>query len=530
MASWLLAIALTGVINAPSDCMLIHFTADWCEPCKQLQPSLDQLKSQGWTIRTVNCDREPLLVRRFQIQQLPTLVIVRDSKELDRVVGAAPPQKLMERLAQATKTSLSASITPLAGQLESLPAQLEPLMKNLAASVPAVAAPSMTVRGQSPVANSLQGLNASVAQIQSAAETGLGSIAKLNEVGRNLQNSLQTNLENNLQNGAALLQSNSAPLQNVAPNPHAGRNQAHSTSPEQAVRRAHAATVRIRVDEPKSTAFGTGTIVDIHGEEALILTCGHLFRDMVAGSKVTVDLFAGQPQETNVPAEVIDWTANNGAEDIGLLSCRLPMRIEPVPLLPKGERVGLQQQLFSFGCDHGKAPSRRDTQVRSVNRYVGPPNIEIADAPAVGRSGGGLFDMQGRLVGVCNAADHEDNEGIYAAAEVVYAQINRLGLNHLFENSADSNVQLASASTTPSNSQFASLNSARQNQGAVSTASAEAPIRWPDQNQNPPAAAGVSAGAQQLICIVRGADGRDQVVTIDQPSSQLLQTIQTQAK
>ena len=69
---------------------------------------------------------------------------------------------------------------------------------------------------------------------------------------------------------------------------------------------------------------------------------------------------------------------------------------------------------------------------------------------AVGRSGGGLFDQQGRLIGVCNAADAEGNEGIYAAAQVVYAQINRLGLGHLFNDSAPTqtpDVQFASNST-----------------------------------------------------------------------------------
>ncbi len=73
-----------------------------------------------------------------------------------------------------------------------------------------------------------------------------------------------------------------------------------------------------------------------------------------------------------------------------------------------------------------------------------PANVEIIGAPALGRSGGGLFDQQGQLIGVCNAADTTDNEGIYAAAEVVYAQIERLGMTHLFDSqTAAPNTQLA---------------------------------------------------------------------------------------
>ena len=61
-----------------------------------------------------------------------------------------------------------------------------------------------------------------------------------------------------------------------------------------AVERARAATVRLRVHDGHGYGAGTGTIIDTHGEEALVLTCGHLFRETDGKGKIEVDLF-GRP-------------------------------------------------------------------------------------------------------------------------------------------------------------------------------------------------------------------------------------------
>jgi hypothetical protein len=81
-----------------------------------------------------------------------------------------------------------------------------------------------------------------------------------------------------------------------------------------------------------------------------------------------------------------------------------------------------------MGCDHGQAPSRRDSQVTKLNRYLGSANIETAGAPVQGRSGGGLFNRRGELVGVCFAADTELDEGLYCGIPVVHEQLRKLGL------------------------------------------------------------------------------------------------------
>ena len=281
---------------------------------------------------------------------------------------------------------------------------------------------------------------------------------------------------------------------------------------QKAITRAEAATVRIRVDEENTTAYGTGTIIDVHGDEALVLTCGHLFRHMKMHSQLTIDLFAGRSQPINIPAQLIDFKADAGDVDIGLISFKLPFAIDPVPLLPQSESLAVSQVAFSFGCDHGENPTRLDTQVKSINRYMGAPNVEIAGAPAVGRSGGGLFDHQGRLIGVCNAADATGDEGIYAAAEIVYAQIERLQLTHLFNDNAPAqSAPLQNAPVQFASNQIPVTPSAATN----SFSPAQVPVDQPS--------------ASQITCIVRDASGHEQIVRVNSPSPELLNAIYRQA-
>jgi hypothetical protein len=277
----------------------------------------------------------------------------------------------------------------------------------------------------------------------------------------------------------------------------------------------------------------------VHGDEALVLTCGHLFRDMLPGSQLTLDLFAGTPRQVNLVAQLIDFKADE--EDIALLSVRLPVKLEPVPILPRSEAVQKGQGVFTIGCDHGNNPSRHDTKISNVNRYLGAANIEIVGAPAVGRSGGGLFDAQGRLLGVCNAACKEDNEGIYAGIEVVYQQLARIGHAHLFEGAGN-----ASSTTASSVGQVSLASNTTPLQSGAANTPDPAPknsTRWPDEDprldvsQNVAPSPGLelvgsaptpSASSSSLVCVLRDASGQEKVLTIPKPSPALLQAIEQQ--
>jgi thiol-disulfide isomerase/thioredoxin len=199
-----------------------------------------------------------------------------------------------------------------------------------------------------------------------------------------------------------------------------------------AVARAEAATVRLRVFEEVGYGVGTGTVIDSHGDELLILTCGHLFRDNHGKTKIEVDLFHGG-ETTTFSGNVLDYDA--GDRDIALVTVRSNLKVEPVPVLANSVRLQNGASVFSFGCDRGANPSRRDTRITGINLYnqhLKLSNIEIAGAPIDGRSGGGLFDSQGNLIGVCNAADYDDDIGIYAGPGEVYWQLDRVSLQKLY--------------------------------------------------------------------------------------------------
>ena len=95
-------------------------------------------------------------------------------------------------------------------------------------------------------------------------------------------------------------------------------------------------------------------------------------------------------------------------------------------MIERGER------LTSVGCDRGENPTALATRVTNVDRYQGPPNIEASGAPVEGRSGGGLFNSAGQLVGVCFAADYEGNEGLYTALESIHDELDRLNLSDIY--------------------------------------------------------------------------------------------------
>ncbi len=77
------------VLNADKP-VLVDFYADWCGPCRQLAPTIEQLARQyegRAIVSKVNVDRHPELAGRYGIQSIPAVLFFKDGREVQRLVG-----------------------------------------------------------------------------------------------------------------------------------------------------------------------------------------------------------------------------------------------------------------------------------------------------------------------------------------------------------------------------------------------------------------------------------------------------------
>lgn len=191
------------------------------------------------------------------------------------------------------------------------------------------------------------------------------------------------------------------------------------------------ATVRLKVEDPEGISYATGTVIHSHSGESLVMTCGHVFRDSRGTGRITAEYGFDQGRIQTGPGELISYDSN--ARDIAVVAIRTNYPIKPVEIARKDLNVARGNDIFSIGCDHGESPTIRRSRIKNRATYDGAIKYDIYGRPVDGRSGGGLFNSRGQLIGVCNAAAVEVDEGIYTALDTIYWQLAKVNLQHLFE-------------------------------------------------------------------------------------------------
>ena len=79
--------------------VLVDFWAEWCGPCKQIAPALDELNEEfgdQLTIAKVNIDENPETPSKYGVRGIPTLILFKDGEIASTKVGALPKSKLKE--------------------------------------------------------------------------------------------------------------------------------------------------------------------------------------------------------------------------------------------------------------------------------------------------------------------------------------------------------------------------------------------------------------------------------------------------
>ena len=80
---------------------LIDFWAEWCGPCKQLGPVVDELSKElegQAVVGKVNVDEQSELAGEYGVRSIPTIIFVKDGEEVDRMVGVVPKSKLSQKI------------------------------------------------------------------------------------------------------------------------------------------------------------------------------------------------------------------------------------------------------------------------------------------------------------------------------------------------------------------------------------------------------------------------------------------------
>ena len=77
---------------------LKYFTATWCGPCQRFKPIMQEVANEGHSVQFIDIDSERDTTEQYNVRSVPTVVIMENGSEVNRLIGATSKQVILESL------------------------------------------------------------------------------------------------------------------------------------------------------------------------------------------------------------------------------------------------------------------------------------------------------------------------------------------------------------------------------------------------------------------------------------------------
>lgn len=453
---------------------ILEFSSERCGPCQQMAPLVAKLEREGLPIHSIDVDADQATAAQYRISTIPAFVLIVDGKEVERLTGSQSESRIRQMLARIPGGESRRS--PNGGNL--------PIQLGEAAPIPRPG--SLGQAG--PRTRSRE------TKVTEPEGSGLWPFSKPKAPAK------------------ADVRGN-----DPDPMPPAAVVEVLPASPMDA-------SARLRIVTGDSEVKGSGTVIESRPGRTVILTCSHVLRGANEDTRIEVDLFRDGKPVTYLGSII----GSDPEADVGLITIRTSEDIYPaIPVAGIAQTPKAGAQVSSIGCGSGEPPSREQLRVTEVNRYKGPDTVVCTGTPIQGRSGGGLFDADGTLVGVCFAADETGKRGVYCGLRPIHDLLNKYSLAHLVPSAVPDQ---ALAQTDPP------IDSAPEPKGGAPApmprgSESDSGFAFDSSRQQAagPTAEAYAADDAEVMVVIRsrtGGSASDKVIFIHKPSRQFLNFVE----